>query len=344
MPDWLVITADRARGGRGVRGHVLAWFLRTYFGRQSVAVQTPAQFRATPPARVDTIFLGFSNSLTPEEIRTIVIPRCRRLVAFDYLDQQELAWSGDQREALAARGDLYLKPWNETAWDHGVRMGLLPLRTDRRFAAVLSLQRARQKLLGRPEFKYDVLFLGRPNQTRVWRNGRVEKLDQRVRWLMELKREAPDLNFYGGLTQLDGEEYAEQASRYGDLSDLRFTQDRVSFLQYCRLLWQSRVLLAPGGNVPWTYRHYECLYAGGVVVTNDFRQRDLLVPLPPGGVIQVGDDQPVLPAVREALEFSRRRPTLGEENFAHLEQYFRGAMYARNRRPTIERFLAQLDA
>ena len=78
------------------------------------------------------------------------------------------------------------------------------------------------------------------------------------------------------------------------------------------------------------------------MVTNDFHQRDLLVPLPPEGVIQVGDDDPVLPAVRRALAMSsQERATLAEANFAHLEQYFRYATYARNRRRTIDRFLAQ---
>ena len=61
----------------------------------------------------------------------------------------------------------------------------------------------------------------------------------------------------------------------------------------------------PGGNVPWTYRHYESLYAGGVVATIDFRQRDMLVPLPRENMVHVPDGAPIVPAVREAIEMSR---------------------------------------
>jgi hypothetical protein len=130
---------------------------------------------------------------------------------------------------------------------------------------------------------------------------------------------------------------------HGDFSQLYYDGGKVSFPRYFRALRQSRVLLAPGGNAPWSYRHYECLYAGGVVVTIDFRQRDLLVPLPTEGVIHVPDGASVIPYIREALSLSRKRPTIGQQNIAHLEQYLRFGNYARSRRLLIERFIAQLD-
>jgi hypothetical protein len=117
----------------------------------------------------------------------------------------------------------------------------------------------------------------------------------------------------------------------------------VSFSAYLRALQHSRVLLAPGGNAPWTYRHYEALYAGGVLVTIDFTKRDMLVPLPTEGVIHVPDGAPVVPYVREALELHGRRPDVGEQNIAHLEQYLRFGNYSRARPKLIERFLAQLE-
>ena len=342
MLDWLVITADRTDAGRGVQGYALAWFLRTYFGRRRVGVVSPAQFRASPPGPVETIFLGLPSSLTADDIRRTIRPRCRRLAPFDYLDQQQLAWTPEQEPALREAGDRYLKPWFESAWNHGLPMALLPLRTNRRFSAALAVARVRQRFRRRPEPRHDVFFLGRPNQTRTVVDGVVRKLDQRVQWLLELKREAPEISFCGGLVQVEGDEYRDQQARYGDLSDLRYHRDKVGFREYCRLLWQARVLLAPGGNVPWTYRHYECLYAGGVVVSNDFRTRDLLVPLPPEGVVHVPDGAPVLPSVREALELSRRQPEIAQQYVAHLEQYLRGAAYSRRRPKLIERFLRQL--
>jgi hypothetical protein len=101
--------------------------------------------------------------------------------------------------------------------------------------------------------------------------------------------------------------------------------------------------LAPGGNVPWTYRHYEVLYAGGVVVSNDFREHEMLVPLPLAGMIQVPDEAPVLPAVREALARQGQRRELAQANFAHLEQFFRLAGYGRKRPKLAERFLEQIE-
>jgi hypothetical protein len=343
LKSWCIITADRGRGGRGVRGHVLGWFLRTHLGRGGAEILTPDEVRGrlTQDRQRRLAFLGFPSSFTPDELRALAA-RFDRLVPFDYLDQQQLAWTDGQRESLGPDAALYLKPWAEAPAIDGVGIGVLPLRTDPRFSLMLRLQRMRERLLPRRPPRYDVLFLGRPNQTRIWQDGQVVKLDQRVRWLMELKREAPDIRFFGGLTQLDGDEYADQQARYGDLSDLRFSRDRVSFTHYFRLLRQSRVLLTPGGNVPWTYRHYEAAYSGSMVVSNDFRQRRLLVPLP-AGVIHVADDEPVLPAVRLALAMpAAEQADIAEANFAHLEQYLHYALHSRTRRATFEQFIAQL--
>ena len=51
---------------------------------------------------------------------------------------------------------------------------------------------------------------------------------------------------------------------------------------------------------------------------------------------------PVLPAVHEALELSRRTPQLGEQHFAHLEQYLRFGAYSSRRPALLNRFTAQL--
>ena len=69
----------------------------------------------------------------------------------------------------------------------------------------------------------------------------------------------------------------------------------------------------------------------------------MLVPLPRESMIHVADGAPVVPAVRAALELSRTRPELAEENFDHLERYLHWGSYAKNRTALIERFMAQLD-
>jgi len=341
--DWLVITADRARGGRGVRGYTLAWFLRTYFGRRAVRIASPDEVRASPyPA--DTVFLGLPSSLTPQDIVCVfAVGRYRRIVLFDYLDEQQLAWTPEQEPALRQLSRVYLKPWFEPAWNFDLRMGLLPIRRSGRLTAAIMLDRAARKLGSRPRPIYDVAFLGQPNDTRILVDGAVRKIDQRFDWLRGLKREGGDLKFWGGFVGGDPEIVARLRAAHGDLSQYYYQPGKVSFLKYFRAMRRSRVLLAPGGNAPWTYRHYECLYAGGVAVTIDFRRRDLLVPLPRENMVHVPDGGPVMPAIREALALSRERPHIGEENFAHLERYLRFGAYSKTRPALIERFLVQLE-
>lgn len=342
--DWLVITADRAAAGRGVRGYTLTGFLRTYFGRRAVAMQSPESWRHRPIA-AKTIFVGLPSSLTPSELQRLAgAPGCERLIPFDYLDQQELAWSAEQEETLRAASDHYLKPWFESSWRHQLKMGMLPIRRYARFTAALVCDRCSRKLGHQPEPTHDIAFLGRPNETRLYIDGEVKLVDQRLEWMRDLRQQAPELTMWGGLVEICPSARERLESRYGELKldEYLHADSKVSFATYYRAMRRSRVLLAPGGNVPWSYRHYECLYAGGVVVTVDYRQRDMLVPLPRERMVHVPDDESVVPAVREALELSRRDPNLGEENYAHLERYLRFGAYSSRRPALMERFVAQL--
>jgi hypothetical protein len=339
--DYLVILADRADAGRGVRGYALAWFLRKYFGRGAVAVTTPDQVRRLPIV-AQTAFVGLPSSLSEDDIAG-ALSNCPRVVPFDYLDQHELAWTPEQQVALRRLGGRYLKPWFEPAWNYGLCMGLLPLRFSRRMSAAIVADRTMRRLLGPPQPKYDVAFLGRPNRTRFLVDGQIQKVDQRINWLRELKPLGAQFSFWGGLTGADHTDMDEIIAKNGDVSDLYYRGREVNYLVYWQALRHSRVLLAPGGNVPWTYRHYECLYAGGVVVTLDYRQRDMLVPLPGENMVHVTDGDSIVPAIRDALERSRRQHALGEQDFKHLEQYLRLGAYSRSRPALIKRFLAQLE-
>lgn len=344
MLPWLVITADPPGVGRGVRGYALLWFLRTYFGRRRVKKLTPEQFRRRGAPRAETLFIGLPSTLTPDEIHRLVdAVRPRRVVAFDYHDRHQLAWTPEQEPAIRAHTRRYFKPWFEPSWNYDLDMGLLPLRTNPKLFAAIALDRVWARFGRRPEPQYDVAFIGRPNRTRLFVDGDIVKYDQRIEWLLELKQQAPELRLWGGLSHGDDPGLPQQVAKYGPLEHLRAPSGRINFGSYWRAMRRSRVLLAPGGNVPWTYRHYECLYAGGVVVSIDYNKREMLVPLPREGMIHVPDGASVVPAVREALEVSRSRPELGEQNFAHLERYLHYGGYARNRTALIERFTAQLS-
>ncbi len=343
MLPWLVITADKQGVGRGVRGYALVWFLRTYFGRRAVAKRSPDQVRrgAVPPA--ETLFLGLPSTLAPDDIgRLADRTRPRRIVPFDYFDRHELPWTAEQELALRALTDRYFKPWLEPAWQYNLRMGMLPLRTHRQLYLSIAWDRLARKLGRRPAPQYDVAFLGRPNLTSVMGDGGVARLvDQRVAWLRELRERAPDLTLGGGLTEWDNDAFRRREAADPSLHSLCFRRDSVTFPTYWRTIRRARVLLSPGGNAPWTYRHYESLYAGAAVVTIDFRQRDMLVPLPRENMVHVPDGGSIVPAVREALAMVHDRPSLSEENFAHLERYLHYGGYAKSRQALVDRFVAQ---
>jgi hypothetical protein len=339
--DWLVIAADRSGAGRGVSGYTLASFLQTYFGRRSVRLISPDTWRQRPVS-ADTLCVGLPTSLVPEELVRL---QCRRLITFDYLDRHELAWTLDQQDAVRERVQAYLKPWRESAWTYDFRMGLLPIRRYARLSVALQLDRFLRPLLeDRWSKKYDVAFIGRPNVVDLFRSNAVCPVEQRVQWLLGLRRDAPDLRVWGGLIGIhdNPKRLAQLTEQFGDVAALEHSARKVSFPDYYMNLCRSRVVLAPGGNVPWSYRHYEALYSRAVVVTIDFREREMLVPLPNDGMVHVPDDASVVPAVREALEWSRTRPELGKQNMAHLEQYFRHGSYSRRRPELMRRFLEQL--
>ncbi len=290
------------------------------------------------------LFIGLPSSLAPDELRRLIDQAQPRLVVpFDYLDRHELAWTAPQERELRGVTDRYFKPWFEAAWTYNLRMGLLPLRTSRRRQTAIMLHRAARRVGRRPAAASDVCFFGRPNRTSFFVDGAVRQVDQRVQWLLEIKRQAPELRFAGGLTGCDEPQFHDQQAIYGDLSDLRYERNQAGFATYWQAMRRSRVALAPGGNVPWTYRHYEALYSGAVVVTLDYRRRDMLIPLPVRLMVHVPDEGSALPAVRDALELSRTRPPLEEEVYAHLETYLAHGAYSRRRPALIKRFTSQFE-
>ncbi|QDT00427.1 hypothetical protein [Adhaeretor mobilis] len=348
MVEWLVIGADAKPAGRGVRGLALVWFLRTYHGRRAVRYLEPKDLLSNPSVHAQTVFLGLPTSLTAQQIADLPNRTgCQRIVAFDYFDQHELAWSEEQGAAFRSVGEVYLKPWKEPIWESlpeyaNLQMGTLPIRRYGRFTWARRIDRLNQLVRTRPEPEYDAAFLGRPNHTRFYMDGKIHRVDQRVDWMLDLKRNAPDLKVWGGLVEVNDKHRQVLEEKYGDVSDLLYQGSKVNFAKYWKNLCRSRVALAPGGNVPWTYRHYECLYAGNAVATLDYREREMLVPLPTEGMTHVPDGDSVVSAVREALQMLRERPRLGEENIAHLERYFKDATYSRSRGALWERFKDQL--
>ncbi len=338
---FVVIAAAGAGIGRGVRGHALAWFLRKYLGRGRVKLVTSALARRACDAD-SIVFLGLPTSLSADQISELP---AGQLIAFDYFDQHLPAWSPAIEPAVRQRANSYLKPWWEPSWDFGIPVRMLPIRRYGRFTLAVKLDRlARRFGANARDHQYDVAILGRPNATEFYRGqGQVEHVDQRTAWIAEVVRQAPELKFWGGIVEVNPTRRPALEAQFGSLDDLVFRGKKADFATYYGGIQRARVLLAPGGNVPWSYRHYESLYANAVVVTLDYRKRDMLIPLPKEGMVHVADGESVLPAIEQALRMQHDQPHLPAENRAAVEQYLRDSDYSASRPLLLERFLTQLD-
>lgn len=328
MRKFLVVMSELAGHGRGVNGRTLCQFLRTYAGRGAAGCCRPPRLLRGPPVEAETVFLGLPSSAGERHLARL---RCRHLVLFDLTDSPHPFWDDANRDLLRRRAGLYLKTWSDRRWDFGIAMGLAPVRRYRKLWLALQAERLR-RLLGRPARppRFDVLFLG---------SATGAEPNQRLAWLLEIEARGRHLARWGGL--LDRSITPQMVERHGDLSGLAI-RGKVPFRRYFEALLRSRVALAPQGNAPWSYRHYEAIYARSLLVTSDLRSIDTLVPLPRDGMVHVEPGAPVLPAIERALALRRERPEVLEENVRFLERWLDRGMYSRRRPELWRRFLAQL--
>jgi len=337
MRKFLVVMSELPGHGRGVNGRTLVQFLRTYAGFGAVGCCSADDLLRGAAPSAETVFLGLPSPVTDRHLARL---RGRHLVLFDLHDHHYPLWSDANRTRLLEASGLYLKVWNDARWDFGVRMGVAPIRRYEKLRLALVRERLRRALgLARPPLRHDVLFLGAATSRDQPGVDPALVSHQRVDWLLEVTSRGGHLELWGGLIGKTMAPWLVQ--RYGDLS--RFTlQGKVPFRRYFRALQQSRVALTPEGNAPWSYRHYEAIYARSLIVTNDFRPLRTLIPLPTDGMVHVEPGQPVLPAIERALALRRERPELLEENVRFLERYLELGMYSRRRPELWERFTSQL--
>ena len=332
MRKFLVVMSEMPGHGRGVRGRTLVHFLRTYVGSGEVACCSAADLLRGGLVDAETVFLGLPSPVTGRHLAAL---RGRRVILYDLFDHRHPLWNDTNRPFLLGLSSLYLKAWTDARWDFGVRMGVAPIRRYGKLRLALEVDRLRGALgMAPPAMRYDALFLGAATGS-----DPASASNLRVDWLLELEARGGHLGLWGGLL---GQTMSPQLlSRYGDLS--RFTLRRkVAFRRYFRALQQSRVALTPEGNAPWSYRHYEAIYARSLIVTSDFRSLQTLIPLPDQGMVHVEANVPVVPAIERALALRRDRPELLEENVRFLERYLERGMYSRRRPELWERFVAQL--
>lgn len=337
MKRFLVVMAEYPGHGRGVSGRTFHNFLQTYAGRGAVACCTAADLLAGRSPAAEYVFLGLPS---PVGERHLACLRFRHLVPFDLSDCHYPLWDDANRDWLRSQAGLYLKAWTDEAWDFGIAVGLAPVRRYAKLRLALEADRIRRRLgFAGPPPRFDVLFLGAATGRNPVGVDPALVPNQRVTWLLELRERGRHLKVWGGL--LARTVTPELVRRYGDLSDFTI-QGKVPFRKYFRALRSSGVALTPEGNAPWSYRHYEAIYARSMIVTSDLRRIHTLVPLPRDGMVHVEPGQPVLPAIERALALRRERPEILEENVRFLERWLERGMYSRRRPELFQRFLAQL--
>jgi hypothetical protein len=332
MSQFTIIAADE-RCGRGARGLNLQRFLRIYHGRRAVRMMSTADLLQGPPLETEILFIGLPTRLCRQHLARV---RYRQAVLFDYHDCPGPAWIDSDQELLRSLTDHYLKPWVEDEWDYGLRMGVLPIRRHFKLKACVGWQSMCRRLGRRPPDRiHDVVFVGEAT-------AGPQDPHQRIEWIREIRRASRPYAFWGGIAARPAvRPVLEQ--QFVDFPQLCYQPGRVDFLTYYSQLRRARVALAPAGNAPWSYRHYEAIYAGALLVSTDFRHVRTLIPLPQDRMIHVPHGESVLPAIDQALNLSAQSTDWPARNVAYLEQFLHYGDYCRTKPLLRERFFDQLS-
>ena len=338
MPRFLIVQCD-ANCGRGARGANLSRFLRIFHGRGAVELVQARDLEDGPVRETDVLCLGMPTALEPRQLGRI---QFRQAVLFDYSDTGGPVWSPESEPWLRSLTDVYLKPWVEESWDFGLRWGVLPIR--RYPALTWHVKLLRGLFRGRyPELcrrDHEVSFLG--NCTAYHEIISNQRYHQRIEWLRELRQSGNPFSFWGGL-QASAANRARLEPQVGDLTDLIAPEGRLLFSQFFYHLLRSQVVLTPAGNARWSYRHYEAIYAGALLVSTDFRAVRTLIPLPLDNMLHVADHAPVVPVIVAALERLAREPSLPRQSIDFLETYLQDGDYHRCKPQLMDEFLSQID-
>ncbi len=193
---FLIVESDLPQWGRGVRGRSLYWFLAAYFGRRAVRICSPSELLAAGRQTADVVFLGLPTPFGREHLSRLDYGQ---LALFDLTDNNELMWGNSDRQLLLSLTDRYFKAWVDDRWDFPLKMCMAPVRRPSR----LSLHVRFRSLLPRDDSSgwnrrpIDVAFLGNPTRPAETLEADRPPYHQRVEWLLEIRRQAPQWNFWG---------------------------------------------------------------------------------------------------------------------------------------------------
>lgn len=311
----------------------LYWFLVAYSGRSSVRILTPKNLLLGDKLSTNWLFVGLPTNLSKEHLKKI---RYCRIILYDSSDFDGINFDYSDRQLLLSHTDTCLKTWRNHKWNLDLNVGLLPIKrpplnNKLRYAVYRDTILCSVGLRSRVK-QHDVCFVGRPTD--------ISEGNSRTRWLLELKRQSPELRLWGGL--VGGREWSKERLDNKQRS-LWLDTKKIGFRKYYRGLSLSKVALTPRGFAPWTYRHYEAVYARTMIVSTCLSDYEFLVPLPTKGIFTVKDNEPVVPAVEKAIALYDQSPEILEENVENLERWISRNRYSRSRPILLDRFFEQIN-
>jgi hypothetical protein len=315
----------------------LFWFLTAYFGRSKVQLLRPSELLDRKvKLKTDLLFVGIPTLLNAQHLAGI---QFNRLVLYDASDNDHLNFEFSDRPFLESQTDTCLKNWRDDRWQETFKIGLLPIKRppwNNRLRGALNLE-SFERIFGPPAKKhFDVGFVARPTGSLT--------TNQRLRWLVEISTLRPDIKLWGGLVgNPQMRKFAEQEVPPAILKALWLNKKKIGFQSYFAGLRQSKVALAPSGYAPWSYRHFEAIYAGCVVVSNDLSHYEFLVPFPRETMVEVGDNDSVTPAIDRALSMIEHKPSIANDNRKYLGRWLDRGKYSHKCKDTLDRFFGQLD-
>ncbi len=349
MPKFTIVISDRSKHDAGYKGSrlywlfaamfggygelCLYWFLREYYGRESVELLRPSELlERTETWQTDYLMVGVPTRLSPEHLRKV---RYRRMLLYDSSDHDGINFLYSDEAFLLSKADCCLKHFRDRRWSLPLRIGLLPIKRpplNNRLHWKLrrSSSHVAKPLCDRP---FDVGFVARPT-------GDLSS-NVRLQWLVELANSESDFRRWGGL--VGGRSWREEFESQKIPDDCWMGRTKVGFSEYFEGLCQSKVALAPSGYAPWTFRHYEAIYAGCMLVTEDLSPYEFLVPIPSYSVVQVQSGQSVVSGVEQALDMALTQPSRAIEARRELDQWMDRGRYSKQCARTLERFFSEME-
>ena len=342
MPSFLIIEAGALSGhrsGRGARGRNLELFLKEYYGSSSVSTIGIEKLSGLRSYKIDHLFVGIPSNISRNDLKRISF---KKIHLFDYGDHEKVIWGNTDKELLGSMTKSYLKPWTQKNWGDEFNWGTLPIRRHKWLSFCVKLNNF---IKGSPgnnqERPFDTTFLGNPVVSQQ-ENGGTKNINTRIQWLEEISTDN-QFSFSGGffMRGANAERMKEQANK--NLKRLFLKKGRAHFISYFNLMLKAKSALAPPGNALWSYRHYEAIYAGSIPVSGDFREADMLVPLPMEGMVHVGKGESVIPHIQRSLKMKKDNPRLPTKNLESVERYMTNGLYDRKKSALIERFMSQIE-